>query len=42
MYCVKEKPNELSMNQEFCTGNISLVGTDAYPNHLAKELSSWK
>jgi hypothetical protein len=43
MYCVKEKPNGLSMNQEFCIEKISLVGTDdAYPHHLAKEVSSWK
>lgn len=43
MYRVKEKPTEeVSMNQEFRTGIISLVGTDAYPHHLAKELISGK
>jgi hypothetical protein len=42
MYYVKEKPTEVLMDQEFCTGKISLVETDPYPHHLAEELDSWK
>jgi hypothetical protein len=42
MYCVKERPTEVSMNEEFRTEKISLVGIDSSLHHLAKELSSWK
>jgi hypothetical protein len=42
MYYVKEKPTEVSMNQEFRTGKISLVWTDAYPTPFGKGVDSWK